>query len=73
MQAFVHHIEAQGTGQRERSEQSLIDIVDRMRPLKNTEEITIVMRDIRQCISSIIIYAKDKNTNERYSRVESPP
>jgi hypothetical protein len=50
-----------------------MDIVNRMRPLKTTDEIVITLRDIRQCISSVIIYAKDKNTSERFNRVESPP
>ncbi len=50
-----------------------MDIVNRMRPLKTTDEIVITLRDIRQCISSIIIYAKDKSISDRLNRVESPP
>ena len=44
-----------------------------MRPLNTTDEIIITLRDIRQCISSIIVYAKDSSTSERFNRVESPP
>jgi hypothetical protein len=61
--------------QRDHLTEALQEIIGKIKPLRNADEICLVMREIRHCLSNFIIYTKglsDKIKLDR-QRSNSPP
>lgn len=71
--AFSHHL----GGEKDVMVEGLREAIDKLRPVKNAEEVTMGMREVRHCISNLIVYAKsiaEKAKDQgREKRIENSP
>ena len=73
MAAFGHHLDS--ISQKDHLTDALSEVVSKLKPLRNPDEICIVMREIRHYLSNLIIYTKGLNDKIKldHARSNSPP